>query len=177
MTKKPKPEATKKPKSKAAPAAEPEAAGRTIAMINEKALKGLLKAKRATAAEVDEINGGYRSKLAFAVEKQHLHKKAYATVVQMDRMAAGSLEKLAEYWDVLNAYMDMSGLMKKIESVGRLDLGDGAETDDDETGEADPAPNVARPQFGGAKGDDHIKKQVDALRGNAGASPSASAAE
>lgn len=141
-------------------------------LIGASALKGLLRAKKATQAEVDETLGSYRSKLAYAVEKQHLHKKAYATLVQMDRMEP---EKLAEYFDTLQAYMDMAGITKRIESVGRLPLADSRDGEDDDNTDEQPAaaaaPNVARPDFGSGRGDAHVADQVKDIASNAGASP------
>jgi hypothetical protein len=94
-------------------------------LINEKQLLALLRADDGYKEEIDGVVGQLREKIAYAVDKQHLNKKAYAIVKSFNRMSA---EKLADLWPVILVYMDMAGLMKRIEAVQRLDLGD-EETD------------------------------------------------
>lgn len=97
------------------------AAVQASVVINEKKLKSLLKLKRTLSAEVGELTGNYRAELAQAVEKQNLHKKAYAMVTQFDKMEP---EQALECWTHLTMYMDLSGIMAKIDSVAKLPLED-----------------------------------------------------
>lgn len=90
-------------------------------LINAKQLKSLLAADDSHKEEIDGVVGSLREKIAYAVKHHHLDKKAYALTKQFNRMSA---EKLADLWPRLLAYMDMAGLMERIESVDRLPLGD-----------------------------------------------------
>lgn len=95
------------------------AAVQAAVIINQNQLTKLLSARRSTSKQVDELNGSYRSKLATAVEKNNLHKKAYATLVTLDKMEP---EQALEYWTHLIAYMDLAGITEKIDSVAKLPL-------------------------------------------------------
>jgi len=98
-------------------------------LINAKQLKSLLASDDTHKEEIDIVVGSLREKIAYAVKHHHLDKKAYALTKQFNRMSA---EKLADLWPRLLAYMDMAGLMERIESVDRLPLGD-EETETDKT--------------------------------------------
>lgn len=117
----------------------------TEQLINAKQLKSLLASDDSHKEEIDGVVGSLREKIAYAVKHHHLDKKAYALAKQFNRMSA---EKLADLWPRLLAYMDMAGLMERIESVDRLPLGDDAET------EGKPEADGARPgpKFGGSPG-------------------------
>lgn len=108
-------------------------------LINAKQLKALLGADDSHKEEIDGVVGSLREKIAFAVKHHHLDKKAYALTKQFNRMSA---EKLADLWPRLLAYMDMAGLMERIESVERLPLGDEEETDEPGTR---PGPKFSGP--------------------------------
>ena len=85
--------------------------------IGQKKLRSLLKA--ATDADKDqrEIAGGINGRIADAVENDHLHKKAFSEIRKRARMTP---EKLADYVDTLELYMDMSGLTERAKSAPRL---------------------------------------------------------
>lgn len=102
-----------------------------------KKLKDLLKAKRQTQADMDELNGAYRSQLAEAVEKHHLNKSAYATLVRLDKMEPVTLKIWLEDF---HAYLDSTGIQKRADDVSMMDLraaAEGKDDRDDEDGEAE----------------------------------------
>lgn len=127
-------------------------------LINAKQLKQLLGADDSHKEEIDGVVGSLREKIAYAVKHHHLDKKAYALTKQFNRMSA---EKLADLWPRLLAYMDMAGLMERIDSVDRLPLGDEAE------GDAETTTARQGPKFGGPAG------RVAELAQASGASPPA----
>ena len=99
--------------------------------ITQKKLKQLLASARSTKADVDEIVGTHREQIAEAVEKNNLHKGAFAMVKRLDRLEPG---KLADWIDYLEHYLDISGLYDKAATAPRLPVGDGAS---EEAGEAE----------------------------------------
>ena len=111
-------------------------------LINAKQLKLLLAADDSHKEEIDGVVVSLREKIAYAVNHHHLDKKAYALTKQFNRMSA---EKLADLWPRLLAYMDMAGLMERIESVERLPFGDEKETEAEPTSGARPGPKFGGP--------------------------------
>ena len=111
------------------------------AAISAPKLKSLLKAKRGAKTDTGEINGRVVQMIAEAVEKHHLHRKAFGAIVHLDRMEP---EKIRDYLDCFEHYLDISGIGKRAESVERLPLGDANETggNDDEDDASEPAANV-----------------------------------
>lgn len=141
----------KKMAEKDRPTSEPQLKQKA-SLIGVAALNKLLSRDAAMKVEVDSIVGTMREQIANAVEKQHLHKRAFATLKSINRMSA---EKAADYWDTLCAYVDMSCVGEKIKSVGHLPLGDrkdGAEIDENSGGDGEANGegdgNVSRPKFG-----------------------------
>lgn len=106
-------------------------------LINERQLRALLASDASHKEELDSVTGSLRAEIKLAVEKHHLDKEMFAILKKFNRWTP---EKLADKWPVLLAYMDMAGLMEKIDSVGRLDLGDEAPA----TGKPGPALAPAR---------------------------------
>jgi hypothetical protein len=102
---------------------DPNAARR---VISEQKLKSLLKEDRSAKSDVDEIVGGIREKIAYAKEHNHLNTEVYGTIKKLDRKES---EKLALWWDDFQHYMEISGLMKRIESVQKLALTQPDETE------------------------------------------------
>lgn len=84
-------------------------------------LKSLLSTCRGLKANSDSIISKMREEIGYAVEKKNLDKGAFAELRKYDKMEP---EKAAERWHMLVRYMELSGVMAKIESVGRLPLGD-----------------------------------------------------
>lgn len=98
--------------------------------INATKLKALLKAKRAAIKDTAEIAGTLGQAIARAVEKDHLHRKAFTVVSALDRMEP---EKLADFLDHFEHYLEISGLNARAKQVQRLGFGkdEGAEEDDE----------------------------------------------
>lgn len=94
-------------------------------------LKNLLKAAMSAAQDSHEITSSLGGKIASAVENDHLHKKAFGTLRMMNKMTP---ERLSDYWDTLQFYVDISGLGERAASAPKLRLETG-EAEDDEEGE------------------------------------------
>jgi hypothetical protein len=112
--------------------------------ITPKKLKALLKSSNEAFKNTREISGELGQKIAEAVEKDHLHRKAFAILKGFDRMTP---EKLSDVWDTLNYYMDVSGLAERAKSALKMNF---EAADDEDEGETDtnvtgfPAPATAR---------------------------------
>ena len=94
-------------------------------LINANQLNGLLKHNRSIAKQTAELTGSLREKIAYACDKHGLHKGAFAILKQLDKKEP---EAALELWTHLLAYLDMSGVKARMDSVTRLEL------DDDEPG-------------------------------------------
>jgi hypothetical protein len=103
--------------------------------IGQKKLRTLLRAANDAHKDQREIAGGLGQKIADAVENEHLHKKAFSTLRMADRMTP---EKLADWWDTLQYYIDVSGLAERAASAPRLRLEPDAEEDDADKGKVTP---------------------------------------
>lgn len=118
----------------------------SLQLISASALKALLRSDDRHKENIDAIIGQLREEIGDAVERKKLDKQAYALLKRFHRIKSN--EKLATLWDTLCAYMDMSGITARIESVAELPLSE--ETGEEETGEAEragatitPFPNAA----------------------------------
>ena len=87
----------------------------------QKKLRQLLAAARSAQKDIDEIAGGMGEEIKTAVEKHHLHRKAFNVVKMADRMEP---EKLADFLDNLEHYLEVSGLNERAASAPRLGMGD-----------------------------------------------------
>lgn len=90
-------------------------------LINEAQLNSLLKHSRSTGKQVSELTGSHREKIAYAKDKHGLHTGAFAIIKRWDRKEP---EALLEEYTHLQAYLDMSGIRERMESVTRLDIDD-----------------------------------------------------
>lgn len=144
-----------KDKKKAAAAPEPEKTEERpltgARVISQNDLRNLLKSIKLAEGEKDEAVGIIREKIGFAVEKKNLNKVAFAYVRKFDKMEA---EKLADLWDTLELYMEMTGLFDRIESVAKLPFDAPKEPqegeDDGEQAKEEPAPpaeTVSKPRL------------------------------
>lgn len=148
------------PKPKAQPQAAGDVPGPVRQVPTQKQIKDLLRDTANFKAEADAATGSLREKIAYAVKNQHLHAKAFAEVRKCSKM---SPEKLAEYLDHLEHYMEVSGNYARANAVQQLPLeepdspaggaslavGDVDEAGDGEADNADLATeNVVSPQFG-----------------------------
>ena len=116
-------------------------------MISENDLRNLLRRCTTDANQIGTINDTLRERIADAVEKKHLDKKAFALLRRLDKMEN---EDLATFWDNMLAYMDMAGLSERIESVGKLPLPEPAEKV--ETEEPAEGAGVSRPRLAAVAG-------------------------
>lgn len=127
----------------------------SLVLIPAKTLKQLLSDDEGYKQRIDGLTGELREQIKYAADKKHLHKGAYALLKKLHRI--DSAEQLRTLWLTLLAYMDMAGVMKRIDSVQDLPLGgdSGEEEPADETGmveadaEQETAGEVVTPQFGG----------------------------
>lgn len=101
--------------------------------IGQKKLKSLLAAARSAAEDSHEITSSLGGKIASAVENDHLHKKAFSTLRMMDKLTP---EKLRNYWDTLEYYVDISGLGDRAASAPALPLDGEDGTEEEEQNEA-----------------------------------------
>lgn len=130
-------------------AAEEATNQRPLALISERALRKLLSDDDKYKEKIDGLTGELRETIGNAKEKQKLNTKAYAMLKKLHRMKSN--EELSDLWHTLLAYMDMAGVMKRIESAPGLPLeGDAeaqAEADAEEAEDGEGGGTVR--QFGG----------------------------
>jgi hypothetical protein len=84
-------------------------------------LKALLGAARSVYKDTRLISGAFGEKIAKAVEHEHLHLKAFRSVVAEDRMEP---DKLADFYDAQEHYRDVLGLNERATSAQRLPMGE-----------------------------------------------------
>jgi hypothetical protein len=89
-----------------------------------KKLKALLRVAEAAYKDSRSIAGGYGEQVARAVEHDHLHKQAFASVVREARMTP---EKLAAFYDAQSYYRDVLGLDERAASAPRLPMAEEGE--------------------------------------------------
>jgi hypothetical protein len=98
-------------------------------------LKSLLKSGRTMKENVDELTTAHATEVREAVDKKFLHKKAFGTIKQLDRL---SPEKLADFMEHFDHYFEASGLEERANSAQRLPMGAG------EQGEQEPPKDNVR---------------------------------
>lgn len=98
------------------------------AVISQSKLVNLMKMKRGAKKDTGEINGRVGEAIASAAENHNLHRKAFSVIMTLDNMEP---EKIADFLDHFNYYLDISGINKRAESVMRMNMGEGADPDDD----------------------------------------------
>lgn len=102
-------------------------------VISAGKLKKLMAAKRSTTNDMHELAGTLGQMIKDAIENNHLHRKAFGVICVLDKMEN---EKLRDFLDHFEYYLDVSGIGKRADSVMRMNLGeknDEAENDDDDT--------------------------------------------
>lgn len=135
---------------------EPVKSSEVLVLISASALKSLLTESDKYKEKIDGLVGELREEIGNAVEKKHLDKEAFALVKKFRRIK--SVERKSSLYHIFQAYLDMSGEMKLIESVSGLPL------DDDKPEKAEKPekpekiekpegdkPAGAAPKFGGAQ--------------------------
>lgn len=135
--------ARKKKESAPAPAPTPEKVrpSEVRKMPSGALLKKLIREARGIQEEMAEKVGEHRNNIKAAQENQNLHKGALAIAKRFDKMEP---EKLADLWDHLNHYMEVLGHNTRIQSVARMDFGDGSDATEGEDGADADADNVHR---------------------------------
>lgn len=108
--------------------------GEVKQVISQSKLVNLMKAKRGAKKDAGEINGRVGQMIADAVENNHLHRKAFGWITQLDQMEP---EKIADLLDSFEYYLDIGGINKRRESVMRMNLG--AEAKDEPEAEPEPS--------------------------------------
>lgn len=134
------PKPTRAPKTKTAPAEKTET--QRAGQISQRKLKILMSDCRKAYKDSREIAGELGNKIRDAVENENLHKKAFAVIRSADRMEP---EKLAEFFDCLDYYRDISGLNERASKVMRMDFDDdgrGNDDDGDDGADGDTESNV-----------------------------------
>lgn len=123
----------KNPK-KAEPVAE-----RTTKITSGATIKSLLKSGVSLKEELDELTSAHSAEVREAVDKKHLHKKAFNMIKALNRLTP---EKLADTMEHFDAYFESSGLEDRANSAQRLPMGDGPKKDAGEFEEDPPKTSV-----------------------------------
>jgi hypothetical protein len=100
--------------------------------ISQKRLRSLLATNRKVQNDITEIAGGLGSEIKEAVETHHLHRKAFNVVKMCDRMEP---EKLADFLDHLEHYLEISGMNERAASAPQLSVVAGTDHEEGEDGE------------------------------------------
>lgn len=137
---KPKKPAKAKPKAKEtapkkgpAQAAAAPTSGQVRKVITQNNLKILLEDCGTHKTRADSHNGKLREAIAQAVQHQHLNKKVFGLIRQLDKLEP---ETLLVYLEDLEHYLDISGLNDRADSVGKLPLGQADDGEEPETGDS-----------------------------------------
>lgn len=135
--------ARSKKKGAAAPESEPLKPSEVQRVISQKKLRALMASHRTAREEVSEVSGGLGTEVKNAVKNDYLNAPVFRLIMQLDRKTP---EKLRDFLDDLQHYLDISGLEKRAQDVQPLDLrdrnGSGEEEGDaegDQSGEGMPA--------------------------------------
>ncbi len=124
-------QSTKKAKASAAPETPPQQQVVRELMPERKA-KSLLSATKSHRKQISELTGSLREKIGYAKANDHLHTKAWAAALSLEKMEP---EELAIFFDHFNHYCDVLGITEAAESAPMLPLDKGGEGDDDQGGE------------------------------------------
>jgi hypothetical protein len=110
---------------------EPAKSEEVKAMISAGKLKKLLGAHRAAIRDASQIASALGSELKESKKNNHLHLGAFKLTAKLDKMEP---EELRNFMDHFEYYYDVSGLMKRADSVMTMKL----EESEDEEDEKDP---------------------------------------
>ena len=108
---------------------EPAKSEEVKAMISAGKLKKLLGAHRAAIRDASQIASALGSELKESKKNNHLHLGAFKLTAKLDKMEP---EELRNFMDHFEYYYDVSGLMKRADSVMTMKL---EQEDDEEEGE------------------------------------------
>lgn len=97
-------------------------------VTSAKVLKALLASSRSAQNDISEIGSTYGTEVKRAVEKNHLHRKAYNVVRMLDRMEP---DKLADFMENFEHYCEATGLNARAASAPRMDMGEKDKTENE----------------------------------------------
>lgn len=89
--------------------------------IGARKLKNLAGASRSAYRDSRRISGALGEQLRNAAEHEHLHLKAFRSVMAEDRMEP---PELADFYAAQEYYRDELGLLERAKSAPRLPMGD-----------------------------------------------------
>lgn len=89
----------------------------TTQVIPEKRLRALLKDARATKSNIAEISGAHGDAVKTAIDKHHLHRKAFSIAKQLDGMETERLNVCLAHLDY---YLDAGGIRERAGQVQTL---------------------------------------------------------
>lgn len=92
--------------------------------ISQRKLRELMATHRSAKNDITEISDGIGAAIKDAVENYYLNRKAYRVAITLDRMEP---EKLADFLDCFERYIDISGLRARAESAPRLSFDEDAQ--------------------------------------------------
>lgn len=113
-------------------AKEDEGPGGARKVISQRKLRSLMATARSTQNQVAELNGGYRSEIANAVEHNYLNKKVFTQIVRLSKMEPEDLRRWKEDFD---HYFDISGLQERMDSAPALQMGEAGNAGDEDEAE------------------------------------------
>jgi hypothetical protein len=119
----------------------------TREVTSQQKLRKLLSTYRSAQGDIDEITESLRTETSNAVEKHHLHRRAFNMIKALDKL---SPEKLAEWSEHFEHYMEISGLNERIASAPSLALGNGADESELDADEAEQQKALKRRNGKGA---------------------------
>ncbi len=115
-------------------------AERTTLVTSGATIKALLRSGRSLKESLDELTSAHSAEVREAVDKKHLHKKAFNMIKALDRLTP---EKLADCMEHFDSYYTSSGLEDREKSAQRLPMGEGPGEDDDNKPASDKVKKLA----------------------------------
>jgi hypothetical protein len=91
-----------------------------VKLISAPKLKSILSSTQKAKEDIAEITGPLGEEIKSAIEKHHLHRKAFNAIKSIYNAPP---EKLREFKDHFDYYWEASGLEKKANSAPRLPMG------------------------------------------------------
>ena len=102
--------------------AKPKAEVKQQGQIEAKKLKTLANSWESTRDEVSELSGDLGSQIRLAIKEEGLHRRAFRAVMAERKMEA---EKLAEFYEALDFYREVLGLVERAASAPKFEVLEG----------------------------------------------------
>lgn len=96
-------------------------------LISKPKLKSLMNTVQKAKIDIAEINGATGQEVREAIEKKHLHRRAFNACKPLMKLTA---EHLAEFKDHFDYYWEALGLEAKAAGAPRLPMGEADEGED-----------------------------------------------